>query len=683
MAMRIAVDVGGTFTDLYAVDDEKGHRWIAKVPSSPDDPSKGILSGVQHLLKVSGVKPESISHFTQGTTVATNAIIQRKGARTALVTTQGFRDVIEIGRQKRPHLYDLSRNKVVPLVPREMRFEAKERVLASGKVLLPLAEEEIQTLARRLADAGIDAVAVSFLHAYRYPKHEQIAMRILKEKLSKTYICCSSEVLPEFREYERTNTTVLNAYLGPVVSSYIGRLKERLAEIGVHSVVSIVQSNGGIMSAEVASQKPVYMLLSGPSAGVIGAAMVAKDAGFQDAITFDMGGTSTDVALIISGRVPMAPEREIAGLPCRIPMVDVETVGAGGGSVAWVDVGGMLKVGPHSMGADPGPAAYSKGGNEPTVTDANLILGRLGKTSLLGGEISLNPELSSRAIDHCIASHLGIGLEEAALGIVQVANANMVRAVRSVSVQRGFDPRNFALVAFGGAGPMHAVGVARELGIKTVIVPPSPGILCAMGMLTMDVRTDAVRTVLLPATAEAVSALSSTLQEMVDNAHRWLTLQGFESERSRIRVVLDMRYKGQNYELQVHDCHPTTQQGMEEAINEFHHVHKRTYGYCNPERPVEVVNVRVAVFYPSYRGSGPLLKDPIFGETIDRKWTTRNVLFDGIRKKIETPVLWRPVLREGEIFPGPVIIESLDSTVVIPPEATGTIDGFSNILIRC
>ena len=682
MAVRIAVDVGGTFTDLYAVDDEKGQQWIAKVPSSPEDSSKGIVVGVQRLLTDNGVSADSVSHLIQGTTVATNAVLQRKGAKTALVTTRGFRDVLEIARQKRPHLYDLTRNKVEPLVPRRMRLEVTERVLASGKVAVPLSEEEVRSVAGKLAEEEIEAVAVCFLHSYRYPVHEQIAARILREALPGVYICCSSEVLPVFREYERMTTTVLNAYLGPIVSSYVGRIKERLFQAGVGGAVSIVQSNGGIMSAEVASQKPVYLVLSGPSSGVAGAARVSKAGGFGDAIAFDMGGTSTDVSLIVNGQVPLTSEREIAGLPCRVPMVDVETVGAGGGSVAWVDVGSLLKVGPHSMGADPGPAAYNKGGTQPTVTDANLVLGRLGSGSLLGGEINLNRGLSARAIQDCIAKRLGISLEEASLGIIRVANANMVRAVRSVSVQRGFDPRHFTLVAFGGAGPMHAVGVAKELGIQTVLVPPSPGVLCAVGTLTMDVRTDAVRTVILPAVNDSIPILRSTLQEMIDEARQWLTAQGLKAEGSRIQTVLDMRYRGQNYELEVRDCHPTDRKGLDAAIDEFHRVHKRAYGYCNLERPVEIVNVRVTVIYPANHESLKA-RGLDHSRSVGRERSIRDVLFDGKKEYIKTPILWRRSLGSGETLLGPVIIESVDSTVVIPPDAKATLDNLNNLIITC
>ena len=438
------------------------------------------------------------------------------------------------------------------------------------------------------------------------------------------------------------------------------------------------------MSSEVASHKPVYLVLSGPSSGVAGAAKISKEAGFSDAITFDMGGTSTDVSLIVDGRIPLTSERGIAGLPCRVPMVDVETVGAGGGSIAWVDEGNLLKVGPHSAGADPGPAAYGKGGAQPTVTDANLILGRLGGGSLLGGEINLNREFSAQAIHDQVGKRLGINLEETALGIIRVANANMVRAVRSVSVQRGFDPRHFALVAFGGAGPMHAVSIARELGIRTILVPPSPGVLCAMGMLTMDVRTDAVKTVITSATEDSIAIFRSILQEMTAQAHEWLTSQGLRAEELRIQTTLDMRYKGQNYELEVRDCYPIDKEGLNQAIAEFHRVHKRAYGYDRPGRPVEVVNVRITIRCPTCHESGIVrVGYPHHPKSVERKSSIRSVLFDGEQAFVKTSVLWRQSLGPEERVRGPAIIESVDSTVVIPPDAQGAVDHLGNLVITC
>jgi N-methylhydantoinase A len=477
--------------------------------------------------------------------------------------------------------------------------------------------------------------------------------------------------------------TVLNAYLGPIVSEYVGSIKEMLLRSGITGVVSIVQSNGGIVTSEVASEKPVYLILSGPSSGAAGAARISKEAGFSNVITFDMGGTSTDVSLIVDGRVPITSGREIAGLPCRIPMVDVESVGAGGGSVAWVDEGNLLKVGPNSTGADPGPAAYGKGGNLPTVTDANLILGRLGERSLLGGEVPLNRDLAAQAMEDRVAKKLGLSLAEASLGVIRVANANMIRAIRTVSVQRGYDPRGFVLVAFGGAGPMHAVTVAKELGIRTVLIPPSPGVLCAMGILSMDVRTDAVKTVIVPAREDSVEALRSALQEMIAQAEQWLSAQGFDRRKSRIRTILDMRYKGQNYELEVRDCGPIdNKEGLHQAVAEFHRVHQRAYGYCNLEKPVEIVNIRVTISCPT-RNDLEQVRIGKISRRVERGTLTREVLFDNMRQFVQTPILWRHSIGPDETFQGPIILESVDSTVVIPPDAKGKVDTWGNLIITC
>ncbi len=681
MTVRVGVDVGGTFTDLYMVDDARQTYAALKVPTTPADPSIGIVSGVLRLLRQTGHPPDAMSHLIHGTTVATNTVLQRNGSLTGLITTKGFRDVLEIARQRRPDLYDLTRDKVPPLVSRELRLEADERVTAKGDILRPLDAAEVRAAARALKEAGVQAIAICFLHAYRNPAHELQAAEIVREIVPEAYVCTSSEVLPEFREYERVSTTVLNAYLGPVVSGYVQRLTSRLRSEGIGAVVSIVQSSGGVMMVEAASRRPAYLLLSGPTAGVVGGIQVAEPSGFQDVITFDMGGTSTDVALVEGGKIPLTSERNIAGLPCRTPMVDVETVGAGGGSIGWVDAG-ALKVGPQSAGAVPGPAAYGKGGREPTVTDANLLLGHLGTRGLLGGELSLDAALAHKAIQERVADPLGLTLETAALGIIRVANANMVRAVRSVSVQRGYDPRRFALVAFGGAGPMHAVAVARELGIRTVLVPPSPGVLCAVGMLTMPIRTDMVRTVLVPASPASVPASARAVAELVRDANDWLDLQGAKEEDRQAEIRLDMRYRGQNYELQVRGFDPSTETGMQRAVEEFHRVHKQAYGYAVPDRAVEIVNARISAMTvaPVHEGvvgsqeAGRAAGGPVPIEV-------RQVLWAEGQRYVETPVFARTHFTSGDRVSGPAILEQVDSTVVLPPGSSAVADASGNIVI--
>lgn len=681
MAVRVGADVGGTFTDLYMLDDERRTYAALKVPTTPDDPSVGIVSGVLRLLDQAGNGKGEMSHLIHGTTVATNTVLQRSGSLTGLITTRGFRDVLEIARQRRPDLYDLTQDKVPPLVPRELRLEVDERVNAKGQPLRELDKEGVRRAARALKAAGVQAIAICFLHSYRNPTREQQAAEIVREEVPEAYVSTSSEVLPEFREYERVSTTVLNAYLGPVVSRYVRRLTSRLREEGIGAVVSIVQSSGGVMMVEAASRRPAYLLLSGPTAGVVGAVQVAGLSGFKDIITFDMGGTSTDVALVEGGMVPLTSERNIAGLPCRTPMVDVETVGAGGGSIGWVDAG-ALKVGPRSAGAVPGPAAYGRGGEEPTVTDANLLLGRLGGRSLLGGELHLEVELSRRAIQERVAGPLGLELETAALGMIRVANANMVRAVRAVSVQRGFDARRFALVAFGGAGPMHAVGVARELGIRTVLVPPSPGVLCAVGMLTMPIRTDMVHTVLVEAAPSAVPEVARAVQSLVEDASGWLDLQGAKGEARDVEIRLDMRYRGQNYELQVRGIDPSDGSGMQRAVEEFHRVHQQAYGYAVPTRPVEIVNVRVSATsrVAGYQGAATA-KTNHAATSRPTPLEVRPVLWSESQGPVDTPVYARTELAPGASIPGPAILEQVDSTVVLPPGAVARADEFGSLVI--
>ncbi len=681
MSVRIGADVGGTFTDLYMLDDEH-HRYAAlKVPTTPADPSVGIVSGILRLLASRGIPKDAMTHLIHGTTVATNTVLQRNGSRTGLITTSGFRDVLEIARQRRPDLYDLTRDKVPPLVPRELRLEVEERMNARGEVLRKLDVEGVRRAARAFKDAGVAAIAICFLHAYRNPAHELQAAEVVRQEVPGAYVCTSSEVLPEFREYERVSTTVLNAYLGPVVSGYVGRLTGRLAESGIGALVSIVQSSGGVMMVEAAGRRPAYLLLSGPTAGVVGGIQVSAASGLEDVITFDMGGTSTDVALVEGGNAPLTSERNIAGLPCRTPMVDVETVGAGGGSIGWVDVG-ALKVGPQSAGADPGPAAYGKGGKEPTVTDANLLLGRLGALSLLGGELQLNPELSRKAIQERVAGPLGLSLETAALGIVRVANANMVRAVHSVSVQRGFDPRRFALVAFGGAGPMHAVAVARELGMSTVLVPPSPGVLCAVGMLNMPIRTDMVRTVLLEADPASVPAAANAVSTLIANANEWLDVQGAKGEGREIEIRLDMRYRGQNYELQVRRLDPSDDAGMKRAVEEFHRVHQQAYGYAVPARAVEIVNIRVSASTQAPRHERVIsMNGTAKRVSAPSPLEIRPVLWTEAQGFVDTPVYARTQLPVGRAIPGPAILEQIDSTVVLPPGASARADAAGSLVI--
>jgi len=492
--IRIGIDVGGTFTDLVAVDDGSGVARHFKLPSTPSDPAAAIADGVAALLQQCRASGDAIAFLGHGTTVVTNLIIERRGAKTALLTTAGFRDVIEVGRQTRPDLYDYTVERAPPLVSRHRRIEIAERLDADGHVLVALDEVAVVRAAAMLREEGVEAVAIGFLHAYCNDIHERRAGDILRGLLPDAFIALSSEVLPEFREYERLSTTVINAYAGPRMARYLAGFARDMKAIGCRAAPYVFHSNGGLLTIETASRFPVRTCVSGPAAGVIGAAAIGAEAGFADLVTFDVGGTSTDVSLVEAGRPAFTAERIVAGYPVRVPMVDIQVIGAGGGSIARLDDAGALKVGPESAGADPGPAGYGRGGERATITDANLALGRLNSTTLLGGRLSVDLAAARRVLQEQVAGPLGLSLETAAEGILRIANAGMARAIRSISTERGHDLRRFALFAYGGAGPLHAGDVARELGMLRVVVPPEPGTLCARGILHADLSFDLVRT---------------------------------------------------------------------------------------------------------------------------------------------------------------------------------------------
>ncbi len=549
MAWRFGVDSGGTFTDVCLFDDETGRVEVWKVSSTPDDPSLGIAAGIAEAIERVGAKPAEISYFGHGTTVSTNALIQHRGARTGLITTDGFRDLLEIGRQKRPDLYDMMVDKPVPLVSRDLRLEVPERLRHDGSVETKLDEAAFRLAVRRLKAANVDAVAVCFLYGFINTAHEQTASRILREEFPDCFACVSHDVAPEFREFERLSTTVVNAYLGPVMRSYIQRLGQRLHSFGVRATPHLTQSNGGVISFEQAERLPVRTVLSGPSTGVVGAREAGRLAGFRDLITFDMGGTSTDVALLGDGECRLSGEAVVHGYPIKAPMLDIHTVGAGGGSIAYVD-GGLLKVGPRSAGALPGPVCYGLGNTEPTVTDANLLLGLLNPRYLLGGRMPVHHGLAREAIER-LALTLGLDPMATALGILSVVTANMVRAIRVISVQRGYDPRDYTLVAFGGAGPLHAARLAKELDIGRILIPRNPGILCAMGLLLTDLRSDFAVTRLSTLAPAALPDMTDAFRTLAGRARTWFDDERIAAEDRRITRTVDMRYAGQNYELSV------------------------------------------------------------------------------------------------------------------------------------
>ena len=642
------MDVGGTFTDLVAVVD--GDVRTAKVPSTPRDQALGVLEAFGS----TDVDELEVAAFSHGTTVATNALLERGGARTALVTTEGFRDVLEIGRQNRPSLYDLAKDRPPPLVPRELRFTVRERMGPAG-VLIPLDEASVRAAASELRAAKVEAVAVCLLFAFLHPAHERRVGELLTVELPDVQVSLSSEVLPEFREYERFSTTAADAYLTPSLSAYLRKLSQRAAQAALPAP-ALMQSAGGLSSFDGAAEHAAAFLLSGPAAGVVGAAYVARSSGYESVITFDMGGTSTDVAPVVDGKVETTTETVVGGVPIRFPAVDVQTVGAGGGSVAWVDAGGALRVGPRSAGAEPGPAAYGKGGEEPTVTDANLVAGYLADGATLGGEVVLRRELAESALAR-VAEPLGLDVLAAALGVIRVANAEMLRALRLVTVERGLDPRDFALVAFGGAGPMHACALAEELGMRTVLVPKASGVLSALGLVVSDVRRDYVRPV-LGGNEDAEAALAALEQRAVQDLHA----------PSLVRRA-DLRYRGQAFELTVDADDGTELEGA------FHAAHEERYGFRVDDRPVELVNVRLTASVPV---ETPALREPSpdASAAVER----RRASFEG--DWVDVAVFDRTCLGAGSEVGGPAIVEFPEATCVVRPEWRGRIDDAGTLVLQ-
>ncbi|MCP5154246.1 MAG: hydantoinase/oxoprolinase family protein [Ectothiorhodospiraceae bacterium] len=677
MPWTIGVDVGGTFTDLHAVDPASGRVCLHKTASTPDDPARAILDGIDALIAAAGIAPGDVERVAHGTTVGTNALIQRRGGRVGVVTTEGFRDLLEIGRQVRPRLYDLQTDNPPPLAAREHRFEVRERIGPRGEVLIPLDDAAIAAVVRAVAAAELDACAVCLLFAFVNPEHEQRIGAALAAALPDLQISLSSEVQPEFREYERFSTTLLNAFLQPTVGAYLGRLERALAARFPRAHLGISQSSGGLMSARRARAVPVRTALSGPAAGAMGAIDVARASGHADVITLDMGGTSADVCLIRDHRAGVSYTRNVADFPVRLPMVDINTVGAGGGSVAWFDRDGLLKVGPRSAGAVPGPACYRLGGTEPTVTDANVVLGRLSPAGLLDGAMRLDPVAAEAAIAP-LAARLGFSVQRTALGILDIVAANMVRAIRGVSVERGHDPRDFALMAFGGAGALHASMVAHELGIRTVVVPPAPGILCAQGLVASGLAEDFVRSVRVTLTPETVGAVVAARDALHTEAAAWLASEGVGLADATFSLALDMRYVGQNFELPVpvDDAHALP--ALDALAAGFAREHEQSYGYSNASDPVEVVNVRLAAAVALGDAETARIADAAappapLGE--------RAVWFAADEPSV-TVVHHRHRLSAGHHLEGPAIVEQLDATTVVLPGDRARVDAAGNLIIE-
>jgi N-methylhydantoinase A len=681
MAWRVGVDSGGTFTDICLFEEASGRMAVWKTSSTPADPSHAVAHGVGQALEQISAQSCDVCYFGHGTTVATNALIQHRGAATGLITSDGFRDLLEIGRQKRPDLYDLQADKPPVLVDRALRCEVPERLRHDGRVETALDEAALRDAVRVLRDARVEAVAICFLYSFLDPAHEATARHIVAEEFPEAFVCVSHEVAPEFREYERLSTTVVNGYLGPIMAFYIRGVAERLMALGVTAMPYLTQSNGGVIGFDTAARLPVRTILSGPSTGVVGAQATAQLAGVRDIISFDMGGTSTDVALLQGGEARLGREAVVHGYPIKAPILDIHTVGAGGGSIAFVDTGGLLKVGPRSAGADPGPACYGRGNDEATVTDANVVLQTLNPTHLLGGRMQVRSDFAKAAIDR-LAARLNMDALATAQGIIAVVTANMARAIRVISVQRGHDPRDYTLVAFGGAGPLHAARLAAELDIHRVLVPRNPGILCAMGLLLADLRADFAATRLLALSPAAMAEVDAIVAELRRRAEIWFVEAGIEADARRVALLVDMRYAGQNYELSVPlSGGSMTPRAIDALAVSFAAEHQRLYGFVAEDEPIQLVTfraeaigvVRKAAIRPAPE-AGP---DPSAAE-----FGRRDVWLRETGAFVSCPLYDREKLAAGNRIEGPAIIEQMDATTLIVPGASATVDPYLNLLME-
>ena len=674
---RVGVDVGGTFTDFTLLDERQGTVLFHKSPSTADDPSAAIERGLDEIATRHGVDLGRIVHLGHGTTVATNLVIEGRGEPVGLITTRGFRDVLEIGRQTRPDLYDYRVRRPPPLARRAHRLEVTERMAADGTVLVPLDAVEVAAAARALAGFGLKSVAILFLHAYRNPAHERRARDIVAGIMEGAFITLSSDVLPEFREYERASTTALNAYVGPRMRAYLDRFVARVRGLGVKGEPYTIHSNGGLMSIATAGAVPVRTCLSGPAAGVVGAAAIAAAAGFPDVVTFDVGGTSTDVSLVKDGKPLFTGDRLVAGYPVRTPMIDVHVIGAGGGSIARIDDAGGLKVGPESAGAEPGPVAYGRGGRSVTLTDANLVLGRLNGVALLDGRMPVDRDAAARALDEQVARPLGITLERAAQGILAIAVSNIARAIRSVSTERGHDLAGFALFACGGAGPLHAAEVALEVGCPRILVPQAPGTLCARGILLSDLNFDFVRTLIATADPASWANVVQHFHDMRTEAEAWLGRERVPADRRRFRCFIEARYRGQNFEVPV-ELPAIAAEGLAGFLAAFAARHHQEYGYAIAGRAVEIVNGRIQAIGAVPKA--PLEANHQGGPSLGAARVAERPVWFG-ESWHETEVYSRARLPVGEPIPGPAIIEEMSSTTWLPPGQAARVDGFGNIVI--
>ena len=693
-ALRIGIDIGGTFTDAAIVDGETGAIRVVKVLTTPEDPAQGFMTALERGLSECQAGGGDIAAVVHATTVATNAIIEGTTARVGMLVTRGFRDILEIGRQIRSRLYDVHLSKPPALVPRRFSLEITERLDHEGRVLTPLDVDEVREAARRLRRDGVEAVVVCLLHSYLNPAHERAVAAVLREEVPNSYLSVSSEVCPEYREYLRASTTAVNAAVMPIVSRYVDALESRLLALGSVAPFYVMQSNGGVMTSASAKTRPVYMVESGPAAGVIAAGAIAAEYGHRNVMSFDMGGTTAKVGLIRDGQLRLSTEIEVGaqsvtplgegrggGYPIRTPVIDLVEVGAGGGSEAWIDAGGALRVGPRSAGARPGPVCYGRGGSTPTITDANLVLGRLNPAFFLGGEMALDIQAARRAIADRVATPLGLDPIAAASGIVEIANAHMIAAMRLVSVQRGYDPREFVLVAFGGAGPLHANALARELGIPAVLVPPNPGIASAVGMLMTDLRHEFVATRRLRLDTVTPATLDVLFADFLAEGEAWLERDGVPAADRRMLRSVDLRYHGQSFELAIAvPSRPLTTDDVARLRADFDAAHERAYGYAAPEDAVELVNVRLAAIGMTPRPRRAPLPDGSRDAAGALKGT-RDVWFGELGGWRKTEVFDRTKLLSANVVAGPAIVEGHDASTLVHPGWHAAVDAHGNLLI--
>lgn len=678
MGYRLGIDSGGTFTDVVLFDEQSGKLNITKTPSTPHNPSIGVFNGFLKISKQKHVEPGDITSLIHGTTVATNALLEYKGVKTALILTKGFKDILSIVRQDRPNLYDYFERRPEPLIPRHLRFEVTERMLFNGQIKARLDEENVRDIITHLKDSRIDTVAVCLLHSYANPAHELRIKALFNDSYPEATVCLSSDILPEIREYERMSTTAINAYVMPIIERYLTDLKGKIKGAGLTVDLNVMQSNGGIMPSAAISQKSVATILSGPAGGVIGSQEIARLAGFDNLITLDMGGTSSDICLINDCKYITTKESEIGGHAIKVPMIDIKTIGAGGGSIAWIDAGGLLRIGPQSAGADPGPACYGKGGKEPTVTDANLVLCRINPEFYVGGEMKLSMDKAREAISK-IAVPLGFSIEKAAEGILRVVNANMLRGIRRVSVERGHDPRSFSLFCFGGGGPLHGAALANELSMHEMIVPISPGVNSAVGLLKADFRYDYSRTYLKTISQADIGELNDIYSELEKSAMEKMVAEKIDPEQIIFKRSADIRYYGQGYEVEIPVAGGQIGSSQIKTLKSgFNQSHRQLYGYDLPKEEIELVYLRLAAI-------GQVSKPEFYkGRGADTDSTAalkgeRRVYIDGQYRS--TTLYDRSKLKPNNTLQGPAIIEQFDSTTLINPGQTVRVDDYLNLVV--